>query len=274
MISEVLAHPVLASIGIIFVAILLRFIVSKLSHKRSQQQDFENRHFSHSIRHLINLVTLLLLLVLWGAEIQNFALSLAAFAVAIVLALREFIQSIIGFFYLVTTRPFRVGDWIEVDEDYGEVAKIDWVKTTLIQIDINKYQLTRSTIAIPNSKLVVSTITNLNFIKRYVTHTFSIVREEKYNGFRLYESLMEKAKHYCEGFSEVAARYNSILERRLDAKITDIDPEIRFSTTELGHFKADITLFCPTESALELERKLSSDFLDLWDDLRRRSDKG
>lgn len=268
MLKVVLEHPVLLSIGIILLAFLFKFIISKLAYKKAKKEDFESRHFSHSMKHLVNLVMVLLLLLVWGSEIQNFALSIAAFAVAIVLALREFIQSIIGFFYLVTTRPFRVGDWIEIDGDYGEVAKIDWVKTTLIEINMANYQLSRRTISIPNSKLVVSTITNLNFIKRYVTHTFSIVRDDKYNGFKLYNAFVEKAKHYCVEFKEVASRYNAILERRLDAKITDPEPEIRFSTTALGHFKADITLFCPTEMALDLEHKLTADFLDMWDTLR------
>ncbi len=207
----------------------------------------------------------ILLLVVWSTEIQNFALSVAAFAVAIVLAMREFIQSIIGFFYLVTTRPFRVGDWIQVDGIYGEVAEIDWVKTTLLDIDMKTYRISRRVIYIPNGRLVTSPIKNLNFVKRYVTHDFEIVRKEGINGFPIYDELYKRCLSYCEEFYDVAVRYNAIIERKLDATIFGPEPEIRFSTTDIGDFKANIKLFCPTELAIDLEHKITADFMQLWD---------
>jgi small-conductance mechanosensitive channel len=129
----------------------------------------------------------LLLLFIWASEIQNFALSIAAFAVAIVLATREFIQCIIGFFYLVTTRPFKIGDWIQVGDYLGEVAETDWIKTTLYEIDMHTYQFSRRTIYIPNNKLITSSIKNLNFVKRFVTHQFVIVRKETFDPFPIYD---------------------------------------------------------------------------------------
>lgn len=262
---DALQHPVLVSVGIVIIAILLKLLTNRLARHRRNRKEQDNRHVSHSIRHLINLVTVLLLLFVWSTEIQNFALSIAAFAVAIVLAMREFIQSIIGFFYLVTTRPFRVGDWIQVDGNVGEVAEIDWVKTTILELDMNTYRMTRRVIYLPNSKLVTSAIKNLNFIKRYVTHHFDIVRKESVNGFLFYDDLYQRCVDYCSDFYDVALRYNSIIERKLDAKIFGPDPEIRFSTTDIGDFKASIKLFCPTELAIELEHKITADFMSLWD---------
>jgi small-conductance mechanosensitive channel len=272
MLVKVLEHPVLLSIAILAIATVLKAITSQLARKVRKRAADGSKHVSHSIRHLINLVTVLLLLLIWSSEIQNFALSVAAFAVAIVFATREFIQSIIGFLYLVSTRPFRVGDWIQIDGDYGEVAEISWVKTTLLEIDMKTYQITRRTISVPNSKLVVSTIKNLNFIKRYVTHSFSIVRNENYNGYPLYSKLLKRANFYCEEFIEVASRYNAIIERKLDATISGPEPEIRFSTTDIGDFKVHVTLFCPTEMALELEHKLTADFMNMWEKLKADTD--
>jgi small-conductance mechanosensitive channel len=272
MLFKTLEHPALLSLVIIIVAGLIKFLVSKLARKSNRRKLRDNKHISHSIRHVINLVALILLLLIWSSEIQNFALSIAAFAVAIVLAMREFIQSIIGFLYLVSTRPFRVGDWIQIDGDYGEVAEIDWVKTTLLEIDMKTYQITRRTISVPNSKLVVSTIKNLNFIKRYVTHNFTIVRRENFNFYPLYDELLERATHYCEEFVDVATRYNSIIERKLDATISGPEPEIRFSTTDIGDFKIHVSLFCPTAQALGLEHKLTADFMTMWEKLKNQSD--
>ncbi|MEL0603776.1 mechanosensitive ion channel family protein [Pseudoalteromonas undina] len=264
MIKDILMHPFLVSLFVLAIAFVLKVLVDKLARNRAEKKEKDIRYITHNIKHFINFVMVLSLLFVWSTEIQNFALSIAAFAVAIVLATREFIQCVIGFFYLVTTRPFRVGDWIQVGDYFGEVAETDWIKTTLHEIDIHTYQFSRKTIYIPNNKLITSSIINLNFVKRFATHHFAIVRRESFNPYPIHAPLTEKAKQYCEEFEEVASRYNSMIERKLDAKISGPEPVIHFSTTELGEFKANFTLFCPTNKALEIEHKLTESFMDLW----------
>lgn len=257
-------HPFLVSVLVLAIAFVLKVLVDKLARNRAEKKEKDIRYITHNIKHFINFVMVLSLLFVWSTEIQNFALSIAAFAVAIVLATREFIQCVIGFFYLVTTRPFRVGDWIQVGDYFGEVAETDWVKTTMHEIDMHTYQFSRKTIYIPNNKLITSSIKNLNYVKRFVTHHFTIIRRESFNPYVIHDELVNQAKLYCEEFHDVATRYNSMIERKLDAKISGPAPVIHFGTTELGEFKASFTLFCPTNKALEIEHKLTECFMALW----------
>ncbi|WP_377109937.1 mechanosensitive ion channel family protein [Pseudoalteromonas sp. R86517] len=264
MIKDILMHPFLVSVLVLAIAFVLKVLVDKLARNRAEKKEKDIRYITHNIKHFINFVMVLSLLFVWSTEIQNFALSIAAFAVAIVLATREFIQCVSGFFYLVTTRPFRVGDWIQVGDYFGEVAETDWVKTTMHEIDMHTYQFSRKTIYIPNNKLITSSIKNLNYVKRFVTHHFTIVRRESFNPYVIHDELVNQAKLYCEEFHDVATRYNSMIERKLDAKISGPAPVIHFGTTELGEFKASFTLFCPTNKALEIEHKLTECFMALW----------
>lgn len=264
MIKDILMHPFLVSLFVLAIAFVLKVLVDKLARNRAEKKEKDIRYITHNIKHFINFVMVLSLLFVWSTEIQNFALSIAAFAVAIVLATREFIQCVIGFFYLVTTRPFRVGDWVQVGDYFGEVAETDWVKTTMHEIDMHTYQFSRKTIYIPNNKLITSSIKNLNYVKRFVTHHFTIVRRESFNPYVIHDELVNQAKLYCEEFQDVATRYNSMIERKLDAKISGPAPVIHFGTTELGEFKASFTLFCPTNKALEIEHKLTECFMALW----------
>jgi small-conductance mechanosensitive channel len=264
MIKDILMHPFLVSVLVLAIAFVLKVLVDKLARDRAEKKEKDIRYITHNIKHFINFVMVLSLLFVWSTEIQNFALSIAAFAVAIVLATREFIQCVIGFFYLVTTRPFRVGDWIQVGDYFGEVAETDWVKTTMHEIDMHTYQFSRKTIYIPNNKLITSSIKNLNYVKRFVTHHFTIIRRESFNPYVIHDELVNQAKLYCEEFHDVATRYNSMIERKLDAKISGPAPVIHFGTTELGEFKASFTLFCPTNKANEIEHKLTECFMALW----------
>ncbi|WP_354623410.1 mechanosensitive ion channel family protein [Psychromonas sp. MME2] len=108
----------------------------------------ENKNKSNKkikINMINNIVTVVLLIVvfnIWAEEIQKFAFSIAAFIVAIVLATREFIQCFIGFMYILSSRPYRIGDWIQVGNYYGEVHSTDWIKLTLLEVNIDSYEFT------------------------------------------------------------------------------------------------------------------------------------
>jgi small-conductance mechanosensitive channel len=230
-----------------------------------------SRRFQENKRIRINLVnnvfTILMIVVLfdlWSEEIQRFAFSIAAFIVAIVLATREFIQCIIGFIYILSSRPFRIGDWIQVGSNVGEVHSTDWAKLTLLEIDKDSYQYTGKTLYLPNSQLITSIITNLNFHKRYAMHYFTIVRNDSINPFEFIDELYDKANLYCKDFKDVAIRYNHLIENRLDIKIAGPEPHIQIATSELGDIQVFFTIFCPTESAMEIEQKLTADFMNLW----------
>lgn len=227
--------------------------------------------FNNNKRLIINLLnnvfTILMVIIvfnIWSEEIQRFAFSIAAFIVAIVLATREFIQCFIGFIYILSSRPFRIGDWVQVGSNVGEVHSTDWAKLTLLEIDKDSYKYTGKTLYLPNSQLITSIITNLNFHKRYAVHCFTIVRNGNVNPFEFIGELYDKAHLYCKDFEDVAIRYNHLIENRLDIKIAGPEPHIQIATSELGDMQVFFTIFCPTESAMEIEQKLTADFMSLW----------
>lgn len=246
------------------VALSFKYSLVKWCRRRAKTKGNDKRDLINNIKNFFNFALIVSLLAIWAPELQNFALSIAAFAVAIVLATREFIQCVIGFFYLLSTRPFRIGDWIEVENHVGEVSATDWIKTTLIEVDTNSYQYTGKTLFIPNNKLIANPIKNFNFLKRYASHQFLITRDQSVNPFVFLPQLSEKAREYCADFQDVATRYSQLIERRLDVSLSGPEPEIKVSTTNVGDTVVTFTLFCPTHRAAELEQALTADFLRLW----------
>ena len=80
---------------------------------------------------------------------------------------------------------------------------------------------------VPNSVLLLNTVQNLNYMRRYVTHTFSISRHsDDVNLFTIKEQILDKIRQYSEHFHEVAIRYNSLIEKRLDIKISGPEPRV------------------------------------------------
>ena len=122
--------------SVLTIALILVLMSSKIYIlKLLQQKGKSNKRLKMSI--VNNTITILILIGIfniWADEFHEFAISIAAFVVAIVIATREFIQCFIGFLYIVSSRPFRIGDWIQVGDYYGEVHSIDWAKLTLLEV--------------------------------------------------------------------------------------------------------------------------------------------
>jgi hypothetical protein len=98
------------------------------------------------------------------------------------------------------------------------------------------------------------------------------VRDSSVNPFDFIDELQDKAHEYCDDFKDVAIRYNQLIESRLDVSIAGPEPHIQIATSELGDTQVFFTIFCPTEKALEIEQKLTADFMKLWFD-RKASEK-
>ncbi|WP_438865250.1 mechanosensitive ion channel family protein [Neptunicella sp.] len=264
MLELIAQYKLLASIFIIIVTMSVKYLLVSLIKKRAKKKGKDKRYLVNSFKNLLNFLIIIVLLNFWAAELQKFAFSIAAFVVAIVLATREFIQCLIGFIYIASTRPFRVGDWVQIGNQCGEVSATDWAKMTILEVDIEDYSFTGKTVFLPNSQLINNPIKNLNFLKRYVSHHFVITRDMSVNPFVFIDTLKERAIKYCEHFHDVAIRYNQIIEKRLEVRIAGPETTIHISTSNLGDTHTEITIFCPTEQALEIEQKLTADFMQLW----------
>ena len=90
----------LLSILVLAVGWLLKLGSTKLIKQKAIKKDIDKRYLINSSRNAINLILVILLFVIWSDDLQRFALSIAAFVVAIVLATKEVIQCLIGFIYL------------------------------------------------------------------------------------------------------------------------------------------------------------------------------
>jgi small-conductance mechanosensitive channel len=159
-----------------------------------------------------------------------------------------------------------VGDWIEIGDIRGEVIDRNLVSTTLTEIDPihNTYECTGKTIVIPNSLLLTHAVKNMNFMRRYVFHAFTITTEPDVNVFYVKTLILQRIAVYSESFYEVAKRYNGVIEKRSGIDIAGPEPRIRITTTDLGKNAFTVIVFCPAKEAWDLEQKVTDDFMRFY----------
>ena len=213
-------------------------------------------------------VTVILLFILWKSEINEFALSVTAIAVAIVVASKEIILCFTGSIQRASSRSFRIGDWIEVGKLCGEVIEHNMMATVIQEIDLHhgQYHYTGKTATLPNSMFFTYPVKNLNFMKRYVYHNFSIVVAEFVNLYPLLPIMVNKIDEHCHYFSDVAVRYNSMIEKHAGVDLPGAEPHIHISSAPTGEQVVHFMLFCPTDKATHLEQDIRKDFMTLYEE--------
>ena len=227
-------YKLLTSLVLLIVLLFLKKGVLRLIRRISSHRGEDRRNQINILEQLGNAFIIIVLMMVWSSEIQTLAISIAAFMVAIVLATREFIQCFMGFIYYLGARPFRVGDWIQMNNIIGEVVEMDWAKTALLEVDPESFNYTGKHVYVPNSQLVTQTVRNLNFMRRYRLHSFEIVNEPSVNAYSLLPAFHARAQAHCEYFRDVAERYKGLIERHLEQEFIRIDPEVEIKTNELA----------------------------------------
>jgi small-conductance mechanosensitive channel len=92
----------------------------------------------------------------WGFELGKMLAALGVGSIVLGLALQDTLSSLISGFSLVSSRQFRIGDWLEVDGAIGKVININWRTVTLLNRDDD-------IIIIPNSQLAGAKFINYSY---------------------------------------------------------------------------------------------------------------
>lgn len=93
-----------------------------------------------------------------GVDVTSIIAALGAAGLTIGLALKDSMSNVASGAQIIFTKPFRVGDYLLLNEVEGTVERIEILYTTLRTFD-NKE------IIIPNSQITASTITNFTAMK-------------------------------------------------------------------------------------------------------------
>ncbi|WP_049893145.1 mechanosensitive ion channel family protein [Natronococcus jeotgali] len=144
------------TLGIVATAYLaIRFVnrsIDTLAETRAL-----TKHQSEVAHHVADVtiigIAITVIMSLWGIELTNIFIGAGAITAIVALTARETLAGMLAGFILLFSRPFRVGDWIEVNETQGIVTDVT-IFTTKIQTFDDKHVL------VPNDEVTSSQLTN------------------------------------------------------------------------------------------------------------------
>ncbi len=133
------------------------------------------------VRMAVVLLTLVVVIDNLGVQITPFLAGIGVAGVGIGLALQGVLSNVVAGLTIIFTKPYRVGQYIELAGEQGEVTMIDIFSTTLVHPDLSK-------VVIPNRKIVGEILHNFGTMRQLnlkvgvaygtdLNHTLAIVRQ-------------------------------------------------------------------------------------------------
>ena len=245
-----------AIVSAVFIVLVLgiRWLVVREIRRRAEVITDVQRWWISAVKNIATGVMLLGLIAVWATEIADFALSITAFAVALVFALRELLQCFLAAIWRGTSRPFEVGDWVQIGEHSGDVIEETLLVTVLQEIDPRDLRYTGRTVTVPNALLLTNQIVNNNFRKNFLLHVFTLVSEPAADALAVRDAILGALRREAESFRDLAERYAGMVRKRTGVALPDIAPAVVLGTTDFANVTYRVSVFCPRERALDMEQ--------------------
>ncbi len=113
------------------------------------------RFFTHGIEIILSVLLVLYDLSLLNIPLTSMIAVISAFGVAIGLAIQDSIANVANGLIMIGTRPFKVGDYVQIGSDEGRIEELGLMNTILSTVDNKK-------LILPNRHVSTSRILNYN----------------------------------------------------------------------------------------------------------------
>jgi small-conductance mechanosensitive channel len=122
---------------------------------------------SRLVHYALILVGFLFALGALGVNFRNITIIGGALGVGIGFGLQGIVNNFVSGLILLFERPIKVGDWVQLNDQWGEIARIGLRATVVRTFD-------RSEIVVPNADLVSNQVTNWTLTDRYMRIRFNV----------------------------------------------------------------------------------------------------
>ncbi len=258
-----LGRQVISTVILVVLVLLLRFLAARAVRRRVQQPELR-RGWLVNIRNGLLVALLLGMAIIWGQQIQTLALSLIAFAVAFVIAVKELITCLSGSVLKTGGRAFRVGDRIQVRDFRGDVIDQTLLSTTILEVGPGKltHQRTGRKIVLPNSLFLTDPVTNESFTDDYVLHVFTVPLKLEDDWRAAREALLAAAQQHCRSYIEPARRHMAEVAEEKGLDTPSVDPRVTMQLPAAGEIHLIVRVPVPAPRRGIVEQQILQQYLD------------
>ncbi len=178
---------IIESILIVILLVLIHFVINRIVQRQTEDDTIRYKWRKH-VAYLLGFVGFILIGRIWFQGMASLATFLGLLSAGLVIVLREPVTDMAGWLYLISRKPFDVGDRIQIGQNKGDVIDIRFFKFSILEIGnwVDADQSTGRVIHIPNHVVLRDSIANYTSEINFVWNEIPVVIT--------FESNWEKAK--------------------------------------------------------------------------------
>jgi len=243
------------------VIFLIGFITSRLISKRDTLETSQRRKFIVAVRDLLSFCFILLCIWLWYPQLKTIATTLAVIAVAIAIALKEFLLNITGFLFRSSARNFTIGDRIELSGLRGDVVDSTIMGVSIMEIGPGTNQYTGRTVFIPNSEFLSVSVKNETRMRHYVFHNIIFPLNETDDWEGTEKNLLEIANEIVAPYIQDVNEYILQLTRKSSLEAPAVEPRIYIQMPEREKINLVLRMPVPIRRRGRVEQEVIRKYL-------------
>lgn len=224
---------ILYSILILIGLSLIRFFLLKIVWKLTE--DPKTRYtWKRAISFTMGFLLIILIGRVWIHAFGQFGAFLGLLTAGLAIALKDLLTNIAGWIFILTRKPFNVGDRIQIGEHAGDVIDIRLFQFTLLEIGnwVDADQSTGRIIHVPNGVVFTRTQANYSAGFEYIWNEIRVLVTFESN-WSLAKTMLDKiVRHHSENLSadaqkkiiEASKKYMIFYQHLTPIVYTSVDP--------------------------------------------------
>lgn len=265
--EQLLQSSALASATLLVALFAIRLLVGRALKQWESLPPLVARRWTASLRNVLILVAIVGLVMIWAPQLRTFALSLTAFAVASVIAMKELILCFSGSALRALSSAYSVGDYIEIGGNRGEVMDFNLLVTRLREFEKQdgSFHRTGKEIILPHSLLFSLPVRLEGHAGGHVRHVFSMTFEPDANLFAQRAAIEEAA---LDAYAATPAGHprGEQVTKAEDSRTPALTVSV--GTSDIGKYRLQVAFYSIPEFVDATERAIACRIGELVHDLR------
>ena len=261
-INNAVLSRIFSSLTIIIILWLLRTIIIRVIWRRTDEPLVRYRWQKGTI-YGAAITGFILIGRVWFAGIQTLATYLGLLSAGLAIALQDLVKSFAGWIFIISRRPFVVGDRIQIGPHAGDVIDIRIFKFSLIEIGnwVDADQSTGRIIHVPNSLVLTDVIANYTREFEFIWNEIAVLVTFESNWEKAKNILREIAERHATHLSQEAERRIKEASKRFMIFYKTLTPTVYTSVRDCGVLLTIRYLIDP--------RKRRTSSQAIWEDILR-----
>lgn len=228
---------VISTLAVVGVLVVVRFVALRVLHRRYYANSRLLYNGRKTVQYATIIIGLLLIGRIWITGVQSLVTYIGLVSAGIAIALQDPIVNLAGWVFIISRRPFVMGDRVEINGMLGDVIDIRLFQFSMLEVGSGRVYAEQSTgrlIHIPNGRVFKDAVINTHQGLPYVWNEIPINITFESDWRRAKGLLEDIAIRLAPDVSQAAQQYMRRVEQRFVINYGNVKPIVYTAVNDNG----------------------------------------